>query len=249
MGRWLKMFASAADDLQGLAADDLSVGSHALRRANDAEPSRFAEDLVLARRIAAGDPGAVRLLIGCNQRRLFRTAWKILKDHAEADDAVQSGFVSAVMAIHGYSGRSALSTWLTRIVMNEALARLRKLRARAERLSDDRLLAVREYRDALGGCRRDETPEAALVRGEIRVALETAIHGLPRVFRDVFLLRAVDGLSVAETAEQLGLKAATVKTRHLRARRRLQEVLSPQLGYALAGSPAAARPFFEETIF
>ncbi|HEX5182164.1 MAG TPA: sigma-70 family RNA polymerase sigma factor [Allosphingosinicella sp.] len=237
------MFASADDDAD-FAADEAPGGAHAPRRGNDADASGFEEDLALAQRIGDGDAGAIRLLIVRNQRRLFWAAWKILKDHAEADDAVQSGFANAVTAIDRYSGRSALSTWLTRIVINEALARLRKLKARAERHSDDRLLAVREYREALGGCRRDESPEAALVRGEIRVAIETAIRGLPGIFREVFLLRAVEGLSVAETAEQLGVNSATVKTRHLRARRRLQEVLSPQLGYA--GLPAFSSPFLDE---
>ncbi|HEY2324787.1 MAG TPA: sigma-70 family RNA polymerase sigma factor [Thermoanaerobaculia bacterium] len=243
------MFASAADAFQGVAADDMSAGSQRQQSTNNPEPALFEDDLALARRIAAGDAGAIRLLLDRNQRRLFWAAWKIVKDDAEADDAVQSGLVNAITAIGHYSGRSALSTWLTRIVMNEALARVRKLRVRAERLSDDRLLAIREYRDALAGCRRDETPETALFRGEIRVVLERAIHGLPRAFRDVFLLRAVEGLSVAETAEQLGVNAATVKTRHLRARRRLQDVLSPQLGYALAGPSAFSMPFFDEAIF
>jgi RNA polymerase sigma-70 factor (ECF subfamily) len=249
MGRCINMFASAADDVRERATDDLPGGAHGPRPADGADPARFEEDLDLARRVAAGDRVAIRLLVGRNRRRLFLTAWRILNDHPEADDAVQSGFVNAVTAIDRYSGRSTLSTWLTRIVMNEALGRARKLRSRAERLSDERMLAVREYREALAGCRRDDTPEAALLRGEIRVAIEKAIHGLPRIFRDVFLLRAVDGLSVAETAERLGLNAATVKTRHLRARRRLQEALSPQLGYSLAGSPALSPPLFDEAAF
>jgi RNA polymerase sigma-70 factor (ECF subfamily) len=241
------MLASAADDVRERTTDDSPGGAPGLRSTDGAEPARFEEDLALARRVAAGDRVAVRLLVGRNQRRLFLTAWRILKDHPEADDAVQSGFVNAVTAIDRYSGRSTLSTWLTRIVMNEALGRARKLRSRAERLSDERLLAVREYREALGGCRRDDSPEAALLRGEIRITLEKAIQSLPRIFRDVFLLRAVDGLSVAETAEQLGLNAATVKTRHLRARRRLQEALSPQLGYPFAGPLALSATLFEET--
>lgn len=243
------MFLSAADEFQNIATDEVSAGSQRLERKNDTEPAPFGDDLALAQRIAAGDRTAIRLLMDRNQRRLFWAAWKIVKDDAEADDAVQSGLVNAIAAIGRYSGRSALSTWLTRIVMNEALARVRKLRIRAERFSDDRLLAIREYRDALAGCRRDDTPETALARSEIRIVLEKAIHGLPRAFRDVFLLRAVEGLSVAETAEQLGVNAATVKTRHLRARRRLQEMLSPQLGHALAGSPAFSMPFFDEAIF
>lgn len=240
------MFFPAAHEVQERAADGLPHGSPALPASNAIEPARFAEDLSLAGHVAAGDPAAIRLLIVRHQGRLFRTASRILKDHAEADDAVQSGFANALMAIGRYSGRSALSTWLTRIVINEALGRARKLRSRAERLSDDRLLAIREYREALAGCRRDDTPEAALVRGEVRAVLDKAIHGLPGVFRDVFLLRAVEGLSVAETAERLGLNAATVKTRHLRARRRLQEALSPQLGYALCGSAALSSSSFED---
>lgn len=194
-------------------------------------------DTELAHRIAAGDRGAVRLVTQRNNQRLFRAAWSILKNREEAEDAVQSAYLNAFAAIGEFAGRSSLSTWLTRIVINEALGRARAAKRRRERLSSDSVVHLDEYREKLmRGSTSGTAPDAGLAREQIRSLLERAIADLPDSFRQVFVLREVEGLSVEDTAEVLDIVPATVKTRHLRARRRLQEALSPDLKSALAGT-------------
>jgi RNA polymerase sigma-70 factor (ECF subfamily) len=91
-------------------------------------------DLELARRVEARDVSALRLVTGRNNQRLYRAAWSILKDKSEAQDAVQDGYVKAFDAINTFAGRSSLSTWLTRIIVNEALARKRSAKRRSRLL-------------------------------------------------------------------------------------------------------------------
>jgi RNA polymerase sigma-70 factor (ECF subfamily) len=194
-------------------------------------------DFELARRIAAGDRGAVRLVTTRNNQRLFRAAWSILKHRDEAEDAVQSAYLSAFAAIGDFAGRSSLSTWLTRIVINEALGRARAAKRRRERLDSESVVDLEDYREKLmRGSASEMAPDAALAREQLRALLERAIGDLPDVFRHVFVLREVEGLSVEETAEALAIVPATVKTRHLRARRRLQEALAPEVKAALTGT-------------
>ncbi len=194
-------------------------------------------DVELARRIAVGDHGAVRLVTTRNNQRLFRAAWSILKHRDEAEDAVQSAYLNAFAAIDDFAGRSSLSTWLTRIAINEALGRARSAKRRRERLDADSVVDLDDYREKLmRGSTSDMAPDAALAREQLRALLERAIGDLPDVFRHVFVLREVEGLSVEETAEALAIVPATVKTRHLRARRRLQEALAPEVKAALTGT-------------
>jgi RNA polymerase sigma-70 factor, ECF subfamily len=194
-------------------------------------------EVELARRIAAGDRAAVRLVTERNNQRLFRAAWSILKNRDEAEDAVQAGYLRAFGAIRSFEGRSALSTWLTRIVINEALGRARAEKRRRARLDPGSIVHLDEYREKLmRGSTSAAAPDAALAREQIRALLEQAVAALPDGFRQVFVLRDVEGLSVEETAEALTLLPATVKTRHLRARRRLQEALAPDLKAALTGT-------------
>jgi RNA polymerase sigma-70 factor (ECF subfamily) len=193
------------------------------------------DDAALARLIAARDADAVRLVTSRNNQRLFRAAWSILRNRDEAEDAVQSAYLSAFAAIHGFEGRSSLSTWLTRIVVNEALGRRRAARRRRAQL-DSSVTILDDYREKLMRGSISNSPEAELARAELRRVMEAAIAQLPAAFRPVFILREIEGMSVEETAEALGLLPATVKTRHLRARRRLQQALAPELDAALAGS-------------
>jgi RNA polymerase sigma-70 factor (ECF subfamily) len=194
-------------------------------------------DPELARRIAVGDRAAIRLVTERNNQRLFRAAWSILKQRDEAEDAVQSAYLSAFAAIGDFAGRASLSTWLTRIVINEALGRLRAARRRRARLDAGSVVQLDEYREKLmRGSTSGSAPDAALAREQIRARLEQAIAGLPDAFRHVFVLREVEGLSVEDAAEALDILPATVKTRHLRARRRLQEALAPDLKAALTGT-------------
>jgi RNA polymerase sigma-70 factor (ECF subfamily) len=194
-------------------------------------------DAELAHRIAAGDGAAVRLVTERNNQRLFRAAWSILKNRDEAEDAVQAGYLRAFAAIDRFEGRSALSTWLTRIVINEALGRARAEKRRRARLDGSSVVHLDEYREKLmRGSTSGTAPDAMLAREQIRGLLEKAIADLPDGFRHVFVLREVEGLSVEETAEALEILSATVKTRLLRARRRLQEALAPDLQAALTGT-------------
>ena len=186
------------------------------------------QDLRLAQRCSAREGAAIRELTGANNQRLFRAAWSILKDRAEAEEAVQSGYLKAFAALDGFAGHSSLSTWLTRIVVNEALGRRRSAARRKAMLEDEGVAMLDEYREPA-------RPDALIAREQLRRMIEQAVASLPEIFRTVFVLRAVEGLSVEETAEVLGVAPATIKTRLLRARRRLQEALEPDVRSALQG--------------
>ncbi len=202
---------------------------------------RLLDDAALARLIGRRDREAIRLVTGRNNQRLFRTAWSILKDRAEAEDAVQSGYLRAFVAIERFEARSSLSTWLTRIVVNEALGRARTARRSRARLDGASVTILDDYREKLmQGSQSGTSPDGEFARAQVRNLLERAIAQLPANFRLVFVLREVEGLSVEETAASLGLVPATVKTRHLRARRRLQEALAPELRSVLTGTFAFA---------
>lgn len=194
-------------------------------------------DLELARLIAARDSAAVRLVTQRNNQRLFRTAWSVLKNREEAEDSVQSAYLGAFRAIGSFEGRSSLSTWLTRIVLNEALGRARAAKRRRAGLDESSVIHLDDYREKLmRGSLAGAAPDSAVAREQMRSLLEKAIAALPEPFRLVFVLREVEGLSVEEVAETLGVLPATVKTRDLRARRRLQEALAPELKAALTGT-------------
>lgn len=195
----------------------------------------WARDLGLARRCAAREPAAIRELTAANNQRLFRAAWSILKDRSEAEEAVQSGYLKAFAALEDFAGQSSLSTWLTRIVVNEALGRLRSSARRRRRMEDRGVTMLDDYRDMLMRGSQPARPDAAIAREELRRLIERAVAALPDMFRTVFVLREVEGLSVEETAQALGIAPATVKTRLLRARRRLQEALEPDVRSALEG--------------
>ena len=193
-------------------------------------------DLELAADIARRDAGAVRLVMRRNNQRLFRAAWQILRNREDAEDAVQSAYLKAFAAIRSFAGRSSLSTWLTRIVTNNALAHARSARRRRSLLEESEVPILDDYREMLMRGSMSVSPEQAVARGQIRQIVADAINQLPAPFRTVFVLRQIEELEVGEVAERLGIPAATVKTRHLRARRRLQRLLGPGLGGLLSGN-------------
>jgi RNA polymerase sigma-70 factor, ECF subfamily len=199
------------------------------------------DDLALAGLAAARDPDAVRLITTRNNQRLFRAAWSVLKNRAEAEEAVQEAYMKAFAAMARFEGKSALSTWLTRIVINEALARRRSAARRAQHLEKSGISDLDAYRMKLNAHPDGApSPEAEASRAQVARLLETAIARLPEIFRTVFVLREIEDLSVEETAEALGIPPATVKTRFLRARRRLQQELAPDLKGALGETFAFA---------
>jgi RNA polymerase sigma-70 factor (ECF subfamily) len=193
-------------------------------------------ECALAQRCAAHDPAALRHLVSTNNQRLFRAAWSVLRDRHEAEEAVQAAYLKAVASIGAFEGRSSLSTWLTRIVVNEALGRLRSARRRHAALEGQGVVVLERYREALMRGSEPAAPDAAVAREQLRKMLEQAIAGLHGSFRSVFVLREIEGLSVEETAEALAIPAATVKTRLHRARTKLQRALDPEIRGALDGA-------------
>lgn len=193
-------------------------------------------DKDLARRCAARDANAIRYVIAANNQRLFRAAWSILKNRSEAEEAVQAAYLSAFDRIGTFEGRSTLSTWLTRIVINEALGRRRAEQRRRRQLEQEGVAVLDNYREALMRGSATEGPDVAIAREQIRKLLEQAVAELPESFRSVFVLREIEGLSGEETAEILEVPLATVKTRLHRSRLKLQEMLAPDLKSMLSGT-------------
>jgi RNA polymerase sigma-70 factor (ECF subfamily) len=170
------------------------------------------------------DEGAIRLIIKRNNQRLFRTARSVVRNDAEAEDVVQETYVKAFTNLAAFRGDAQLSTWLTRIALNEALGRVRRRRPTAALEAVDlegsraggRILAFPTSLPA------SPDPEMEASRGQVRELLERAVDSLPDGFRAVFVLRDIEGMSMEETAEQLRIKPETVKTRLHRARKLLR---------------------------
>ena len=163
-----------------------------------------------------------------HNRLLFRTARSILKNDEEAEEVLQEAYLRAWKNLASYRGEAKLSTWLVRIVSNEALGRLRKPSLSLISLND--LLenfdaASAEMRRGVLNMSAQNNPEQEAMRGQLRGLMEQCIDALPDVFRTVFMLRAVEGLSAEDVAQALELPAATVRTRFFRARALLREAL------------------------
>jgi RNA polymerase sigma-70 factor (ECF subfamily) len=195
------------------------------------------DDLALARRIGARDDRAFEAVMRAHNRMLFRIARSILKDDAEAEDALQEAYLAGYRKIASFRGGAKLSTWLARIVINEAYARLRKRSRPASVIPLEPAVRSGEF----GGSRSEEDimadetlerPEAAAVRAELRRMLERRIDELPEQFRTVFVMREVEELSVEETAACLDLPPATVRTRAFRARALLRDALAREIDAA-----------------
>jgi len=173
---------------------------------------------------AMNDLAAFEQLMRRHNRALYRTARSIVKDDAEAEDVLQEAYLLAFRAMESFRGDSSMSTWLTRIVINEAIARSRKKGRSAEIIQFDGEAALDEHL---------EQPEQALLRSEARRLIEQKIDELPDGFRTVFVLRALEEMTVEETAACLDIPEATVRTRYFRARGLLREALSRELDVAL----------------
>lgn len=186
-----------------------------------------ASDGELVARVAAGDAAAFTTLMRRHNRQMFRTARSILKSDAEAEDAVQDAYLRAWRAIDGFRSEAKLSTWLVRIVINESLARLRSgRRARAVVVEPDGEPALDRALAQPLDDRADHQPEGMAMRAEMRRLLEASIDRLPDGFRSVFILRAIEEMSVEDVAAALGLPHITVRTRLFRARLMLRQQLS-----------------------
>ncbi|MEG2444011.1 MAG: RNA polymerase sigma factor [Acinetobacter sp.] len=188
-------------------------------------------DNALITRISHGDQVAMRQLMQRYNQTLYRTARSILKDEDEAEDAVQDAYIHAFQSLSKFRQESRLSTWLVRIVVNEALGRLRKKVRQAEiiKLVEDLPQRSSNYHngeDIGDAMDTSELPDEVIFRAQIRQLIEAKIDQLPEVFRPVFVLRAIEEMSVEETAACLGLPPATVRSRFFRARGLLRESLA-----------------------
>jgi RNA polymerase sigma-70 factor (ECF subfamily) len=190
----------------------------------------------VVQRVRDGETSLFEILMRRYNQRLYRVARAILRDDAEAEDVMQHAYVAAYTHLHQYAGRALFSTWLTRIAVYEALARLRRRgrEATAGGLWSD---PDEDVVDLLRSGAPD--PEQQVLEGEMRFLLESAIESLPLAYRSVFVLREVEGLSTLETAECLGVSADVVKTRLHRARALLREALQARVGPATAAYPFA----------
>ena len=183
----------------------------------------------LVRRARERDEAAIRSILQSNNRRLYRLARGILRNDSEAEDVVQETYVRAFTHLQDFRGDSSLATWLGRIAINEALGRLRRQRPNVEWTSlPPGTLEAQIIQFPLSAASED--PEKSMAQREIQHVVEHAIDDLPEAFRIVFVTRVIEGMNVEETAEILGLKPETVKTRLHRARTMLRDNVEKKIG-------------------
>jgi RNA polymerase sigma-70 factor, ECF subfamily len=205
------------------------------------DPRETASEQELIVSILAGQRDNFHLLIRPYEQQLYRTAFALMKNEAEAEDVVQEAVLKAYRKLAGFRGDSKFSTWLIAITLNEARARLRKesratvdsLDAQREEGGDFTPAALTDWR---------EVPLAALERQEIRDLIRSAVAQLPDAYREIVTLRDVEELSVNDTAALLGISVTLVKVRLHRARMMLQKKLVPHL--KLAGKKASKARIF-----
>jgi RNA polymerase sigma-70 factor (ECF subfamily) len=189
------------------------------------------EDVV--RRIRLGETALFEVLMRRYNQRIYRAVRAILRDDADAEDVMQQAYLNAYRHLDQFAERAKFSTWLTKIAVYEALHRVRRRRPMTS--LDEAMPDGPGDNEGVEGTTMDTikspgpNPEQALLAGETASLLEAAVTGLPDGLRDVFMLRDVDGLSTLETAESLGIKEETVKTRLHRARRHLRRHLSTSI--------------------
>ncbi|MEP7138328.1 MAG: RNA polymerase sigma factor [Caldimonas sp.] len=207
------------------------------RSVDDRDPN--ASDAELAARAGAGDVAAFETIMRRHNRLLFRTARSVLRNDDDTEDALQEAYLRAWHAFGAFRAESKVSTWLVRIVLNEALGRLR--RRGAQVIPMDAAVGADSQSDVTAmEDDPDLEPERSAMRAELRALMEKRIDTLPDVFRTVFMLRAVEELSVEETAAALDIPQATVRTRFFRARSLLREGLSRDVDFAIGDAFAFA---------
>jgi RNA polymerase sigma-70 factor (ECF subfamily) len=191
-------------------------------------PKVWPDESALIAGALANDPAAVRTIVQRNNRRLYRIARGVVRNDNEAEDIVQAAYGRAFTHLSSFNANSSIGTWLARIVLNEALGRVRRQRETVDLGSvEDRLHAQIVPPVMIAD------PERTVAQREVQALLERAIDDLPEPFRLALVARAIEGMSVEETAELLSIRPDTVKTRVHRARALLKARLERDLGPAL----------------
>ncbi|KQU79463.1 RNA polymerase subunit sigma [Mesorhizobium sp. Root102] len=199
-------------------------------------PSAASDDTQLVRRALARDGDAFRTIIKTHNQRLYRIARGVVRNDSEAEDIVQEAYVKAFAHLDAFRGDSSLATWLSRIVINEALGRLRK-RRRTVALPENPQAEIIRF-----PLNPSDDPERTMAQRQILQLVERATDSLPDVYRTVFVARVIEGLSIEETADLLGVRPQTVKTRLHRARALVRKALDDQIGPVLLDAfPFAGR--------
>lgn len=192
-------------------------------------PDTF-DDRSVARRIAQGDSSAFELLMRRYNRRLYRLARAALREDAEAQDALQDAYLCAYRSMGQYRGEAALSTWLSRLVLNECNARRRRSLRRENIVSivntDPNMGAFTKVPDT------GESPDRHTAREQMRTVLERKVGELPETLRVVFVLRSIEELSVEEIADTLCISPDTVRNRYFRAKGLLRESVAQEIDLA-----------------
>jgi RNA polymerase sigma-70 factor, ECF subfamily len=199
-------------------------------------PDVLSGDMQLVRRALAREGDAFRAIIKTHNQRLYRIARGVLRNDGEAEDVVQEAYVRAFASLGAFRGDSSLATWLSRIVINEALGRLRKRRRMVAMPENPQAEIIRFPLNA------SDDPERTMAQRQILALVERATDSLPDVYRTVFVARVIEGLSMEETADLLGVRPETVKTRLHRARALVRKALDDEIGPVLLDAfPFAGR--------
>jgi RNA polymerase sigma-70 factor, ECF subfamily len=188
-------------------------------------------DEEVVERVRAGEKALFEVLMRRHNQRLYRAARSILGDESEAEDVMQDAYVRSYQHLDQFDGRARFSTWLTRIAVHEALARLRK----RQRLVDIDS-ASRSMENSMKLESKTASPEQEVLTHTLKAVLEAAVDRLPEAYRSVFMLREVEGMSTAETSECLDLSEESVKVRLHRARALLRKEIYAQTGAATASA-------------
>ena len=194
--------------------------------------STVVDDAELVRRVLARDADAFRTIMQRHNRRLYRIARSVLRNNTEAEDALQEAYVSAFAHLSSYRGESSLAAWLSRITMNEALGRLRHRRPTVDIATLQETQSEAEIIQFPLSAQNDD-PERTMAQRQILQLVEQATDDLPEAYRIVFVTRVIEGMSVDETADLLGIKPETVKTRLHRARQLVRQHLDKKIGPVL----------------
>lgn len=194
-------------------------------------------DEELVGQVITGQTALFELLMRRHNERIYRAARAIVRDDRDAEDVMQQAYLNAYAHLRQFDGRAAFATWLTRIAVNEAIARARR-RGQYQQLDD----AAADSGETLMHDAPVMDPERLAYAGEIRALLETAVDDLPDGMREVFVLRQVEGLSTADTAASLGVSEDVVKTRFSRARAALRVALEARAGLAAGTAFPFQRP-------
>jgi len=195
--------------------------------------ARKADEATLVARAVRKDERAIRAIIQTHNRRLYRLARSVVRDDSEAEDVLQEAYVRAFTNLAAFRGESGLGTWLSRIVLNEALGRLRRKRPTVELTELERGRPSQADVIPFPLAHQQPDPERTMAQRQIQSMLERAIDELPDAFRTVLVARVIEDMSIEETAALLDLRPETVKTRLHRARSMLKQALEKHIGAAL----------------